>query len=178
MATAPKSWSTEEDEQLKKLTLEGLSASMIAERMPGNRSRNSIIGRQHRLGIMGKQTQRKKRASRLPIKPTPVYDRHTLAATSAHVRALRSLEAKMRYAETSKAMRETPSEVEPLMIPLLDLEPHHCRWPIGDVGADDFGFCGHPKRAGVSYCEFHATIAFNGIPRRRSQRPEPRRKAA
>lgn len=43
---------------------------------------------------------------------------------------------------------------------LADLEPHHCRWPVGDPVHDkDFGFCGRQKTAGQSYCEFHARRA-------------------
>jgi hypothetical protein len=175
MATAPKQWSDEEDEQLKKLTLEGMSASMIADRMPGNRSRNSIIGRKHRLGMMGKQTQRKKSASPLPIKPSRVYDRHTQAATSAYVRALRSMEAKMRYAETSKVIQDT-SEVEPLNVELLDLHEQSCRWPV--TTELPHLFCGHTKQAGSSYCPHHHARSRTPAQVRKGQRPDTRRKAA
>src|SRR3990167_3512329 len=27
-------------------------------------------------------------------------------------------------------------------IALMALEPHHCRWPVGDPHSSDFGFCG------------------------------------
>jgi len=162
-------WSEDEVELLKKLTSEGLSASMIAAQMPGERSRNSIIGRQHRLGMMGKQTQRKKRASSLPLKPSAdfKYRSHVVAATSAHVRALRSLEAKMRYAETSKSMQDA-SEVEPLNVELLDLHEQSCRWPV--TAELPHLFCGHTKQEGSSYCSHHHRRAYAGSPPARKYR--------
>jgi len=151
MATAPQRWNAQEDEQLKKLTLEGLSASMIAARMPGNRSRNSIIGRQHRLRLMGKQTQRKKLARSLDVENN-----------CTHVPHLRSMEEKMRYAETSKSMRDT-SELDPLMVPLLELESHQCRWPVNSPdNGEGFLFCGHKKQEGSSYCSHHRQRAYRG----------------
>ncbi len=39
----------QEDQQIRELTAEGLSASLVGERL--NRTRNSIIGRMHRTGI-------------------------------------------------------------------------------------------------------------------------------
>lgn len=45
-------------------------------------------------------------------------------------------------------------------IKLLDLEPHHCRWGIGDPKKDDFGFCGAQKVPGLSYCMEHARRAY------------------
>ena len=162
MATAPQRWNDEQDEQLKKLTSEGLSASMIAARMPGNRSRNSIIGRQHRLRLMGKQTQRKKPARSGPIKPTDCKSMNHMAATSTHVPHLRSMEEKMRYAETSKSMRDT-SELDPLMVPLLELESHQCRWPVNSPdNGEGFLFCGHKKQEGSSYCSHHRQRAYRG----------------
>jgi len=41
--------------------------------------------------------------------------------------------------------------IEPLHLSLLDLEPHHCRWPYGD---QKITFCGHSKMVG-SYCLAH-----------------------
>lgn len=172
MATAPK-WTEEEDAQLRKLSYEGLSASMIAARMPGNRSRCSIIGRQHRLGLTGKQTQRKKRALSLPIKPSASKraSHHMAAATFAHVRALRSLEAKMRYAQTSKSVQDM-SGVEPLNVEFLDLHEQSCRWPV--TSELPHLFCGHTKQEGSSYCPHHHARSRTPAQVRR----DPRRRAA
>lgn len=41
---------------------------------------------------------------------------------------------------------------------LLELEPHHCRWPFGE---DRILFCGETASPGVPYCIIHARIAYN-----------------
>ena len=46
------------------------------------------------------------------------------------------------------------------MIKLLDLKPHHCKWPIGDPKEPDFAYCGVTRRAGSPYCPHHFSIAF------------------
>ena len=43
---------------------------------------------------------------------------------------------------------------------LIDLEPHHCRYPIGDPRGAIFGFCGDSKVFGLSYCERHAMVCY------------------
>ena len=45
-----------------------------------------------------------------------------------------------------------------LNIPLVDLEPRHCRWPIGDPKQPGFAFCGHEQHPGSSYCPAHHVL--------------------
>lgn len=42
-------------------------------------------------------------------------------------------------------------------VPLLDLAPNACRWPVGEPGAGLF--CGHDKAQGRRYCPEHADKA-------------------
>jgi hypothetical protein len=44
-------------------------------------------------------------------------------------------------------------------VTFIQLEPHHCRYPIGTVGEATFGFCGKPKHTGP-YCEAHARACY------------------
>ena len=37
------------------------------------------------------------------------------------------------------------------------------RWPMGDPGTDDFFFCGHEPKENGSYCEYHASIAYQPV---------------
>ena len=48
-------WTDERVELLKKLWLEGLSASQIAKQL-GGVTRNAVIGKVHRLGLSGRAT--------------------------------------------------------------------------------------------------------------------------
>lgn len=55
----------------------------------------------------------------------------------------------------------TPVSRDDIVIPIKErktmamLLPHHCRWPTGDPQRSDFHYCGKPKQAGHSYCDFH-----------------------
>jgi GcrA cell cycle regulator len=55
---------------------------------------------------------------------------------------------------------------------VLDLEPHDCRWPIGEPRHPDFHFCSQPCTPGRPYCAHHWSMAFQP-PRPRQQRPAP-----
>ena len=43
---------------------------------------------------------------------------------------------------------------------LFELQQCQCRWPVGDPGSEDFGFCGNMRIAGLPYCTAHAQIAY------------------
>src|SRR5271154_3952936 len=45
-------------------------------------------------------------------------------------------------------------------VTLLDLNASTCRWPIGDVGADDFYYCGSPAPVPGPYCQLHTKLAY------------------
>jgi GcrA cell cycle regulator len=47
----------------------------------------------------------------------------------------------------------------PLRLSLEELTDKTCRWPIGDVHQEGFGFCGTERTHG-SYCGYHARIAY------------------
>lgn len=46
--------------------------------------------------------------------------------------------------------------LKPQVASLLDLGPHACRWPYGEV---DFHFRGRASPEGSSYCDSHAAVA-------------------
>jgi hypothetical protein len=49
-------------------------------------------------------------------------------------------------------------EPEPLNVPLIDLQGHHCREVTG-IGPDGFAlYCGRPKSGRTSYCAQHRRI--------------------
>src|SRR5260370_10678374 len=43
---------------------------------------------------------------------------------------------------------------------LFELQQWHCRWPIGDPTAEDFGFCGNKPLDGLPYCPAHGRAAY------------------
>jgi GcrA cell cycle regulator len=68
----------------------------------------------------------------------------------------------------------------PGSVPLVDLTPTACRFPMGDPQDESFGFCGCTQQEGSSYCPDHHAIAHTRKPDRRVAmlEAEPVRKAA
>ena len=64
-----------------------------------------------------------------------------------------------------KEIALTEAPVEPLLVPIWDLEATNCRWSYGDVrDPDAHRFCGRPKERG-SYCGGHARLAYYTPPK-------------
>lgn len=80
----------------------------------------------------------------------------------------------------SAPIEEVEIEVEPAFraeaVRLMDLRPHHCRFPLGEPDADGYRFCGERKARG-SYCAEHARIAYLPVQKRADRAPLPMRGA-
>jgi GcrA cell cycle regulator len=63
------SWTDEKVELLRKLWLEGLSASQIANTLSNGITRNAVIGKVHRLGLSGRIKASAPTAPRARAKP-------------------------------------------------------------------------------------------------------------
>ena len=138
-------WTDERVELLKKLWLDGLSASQIAKQL-GGVTRNAVIGKVHRLGLSGRAapSQPARPVFKAPRPPRP-----------AHVPAPRRVEA----AQQQPAPAPVLYVEEPGSATVLTLGAHMCKWPIGDPATDAFTFCG--RRAGEGpYCNEHARMAY------------------
>lgn len=140
-------WNEERTAVLKKLWLEGMSASQVARQL-GGVSRSAVIGKVHRLGITVRETPVRQRTpsvrspSRLQVR----------ARTARETIALAPRIAPPRLARPMDDLAPTAS--------ILGLETHSCRWPIGNPDQNDFGFCGREKTSRGSYCDQHAQGAF------------------
>ncbi|MGZ8364372.1 MAG: GcrA family cell cycle regulator, partial [Caulobacteraceae bacterium] len=139
-------WTDDRVETLKKLWLEGLSASQIAKHL-GGVTRNAVIGKVHRLGLSGRAapSQPARPVFKAPRAPRPAVQ---------HVAVRRS--------EPSMPVPGTPISMlpeEPGSATVLTLGAHMCKWPIGDPSSDEFTFCGRRASEGV-YCGDHARLAY------------------
>lgn len=142
-------WNKAEDDQLIDYWKQGLSASIIAERL-GGRTRNAIIGRVHRLGMSQQRTA------------------ETHRRISRTMTRLRKIERQEREARQPKP-RPT-FKIEPLPpVPANDiptvsfenLDDHHCKWPCGESrNIFDPQFCGDRRVTGLPYCAGHAARAY------------------
>lgn len=182
-------WTDERVETLKKLWMEGLSASQIAGELGQGVTRNAVIGKVHRL----KLSARAKPTNTTPrARPTaaarPSAPRRVTAPSGGVSSIGAAASAKMRpsmprpqsIGATALAQApdfETQLYVAPatqeLFVPedkrlnLLQLSEQTCKWPIGDPLSKDFYFCGGHSLDTGPYCEFHSRRAYHQVDKKR-----------
>lgn len=183
----PAGWTDERVETLKKLWMEGLSASQIAGELGEGVTRNAVIGKVHRLKLSAraKPTNSTPRA-RPAARPAP----RRVASPSAGMSSMGGGgTTKMRPTMSSRpqsigatALAHDPQMaqqlyvapvVAELFIPedkrlnLLQLTEATCKWPIGDPLNKDFYFCGQHSLESGPYCEFHSRRAYHQVDKKR-----------
>lgn len=136
-------------QQLCDLYDEQKTFSQIAEII--GMSRNSCIGKAHRLGL-----------ERAIIQLSPEDKRRRDEARANAIREARMKAAASRQRTNTLFRTYVKRPVNDLAeralhIQFLDLEAHHCRFPYGETG-QGFTFCGHPKTDGSSYCADHRSF--------------------
>ncbi|KND49339.1 MAG: GcrA cell cycle regulator [Parcubacteria bacterium C7867-008] len=143
-------WTDERVELLKKLWQDGLSASQIAKQL-GGVTRNSVIGKVHRLGLSGRATPSKPQRT---VFKAPRPTRPVTAKPSAPRRIAEPVAA---------APARTPLycvDESPGTATIITLGAHMCKWPIGDPSLDNFTFCGRRSEEGGPYCHEHSCVAY------------------
>lgn len=135
-------WTEDRIQRLRALWGKGLSASEIAARLAV--SRNAVLGKLHRLKLLGGRSGR--------------------AATTRS----------RQQSPTAGAGIRPPARVPPRRdrsVAVMTLEPpglvnrveglgrHLCRWPIGDPLSAAFSFCGRSASYGP-YCLDHRRVAY------------------
>jgi GcrA cell cycle regulator len=190
------SWTDDRVEILKKLWVEGQSASQIAKEL-GGVTRNAVIGKVHRLGLSNRATSssssKSETKSKTSVKSMSDTKRvsnktSTSKVTSANspseprsnVTSLRRqiipagqpLPPQPSANEISPEALARVSEIEKKAkkISLLELTERTCKWPVGDPATEEFWFCGLPSQAGKPYCEAHVGVAFQPMSQRRDRR--------
>jgi GcrA cell cycle regulator len=167
------SWTDERVELLRKLWLEGLSASQIASALANGITRNAVIGKVHRLGLSGRIKASAPSIPRVRTKPLrPATPRPPIA------RGNTALALKAMPAEATE-----PEPLEDVVIPIservtiTELKEAMCRWPMGDPTTAEFRFCGakKPPEATGPYCAYHSRIAYQPVQERRRERDRERR---
>lgn len=159
------SWTDERVQLLKKLWMEGLSASQIADEL-GDVTRNAVIGKVHRLGLPGRpktassiRRVRKVQRSSMPRVPTIEHDinKKQKAEDSCKQSPPRTTNGHTgSYTPRFRELFIPPAE----RVAILDLNENTCKWPIGDPSSKDFHFCGRKTKAGMPYCKYHCNIAY------------------
>jgi GcrA cell cycle regulator len=157
-------WTAEAVEDLKRLALEGKSASHISAAL-GVGSRNAVIGKASRIGIKlnggggapasGKGSSRATR----PQWPAAYYPRPSADAQRAGAAAVRNLQVSPDGGAAGKSY--AVAEIgEMRRLRLEDIRESACRWPLGDPRSGDFAYCGLAPVGGQSYCAGHCQMAY------------------
>ena len=153
------SWTDDRVTTLKKLWLDGLSASQIAKQL-GGVTRNAVIGKVHRLGLSGRAapSQPARPAFKAPRPARPAAQTMPSAprrvVTPEHTQNQSVVSAGV-APPTLPAFRDE----QPGSATVLTLGAHMCKWPIGDPSSDGFTFCGRRSSEGP-YCGEHARVAY------------------
>jgi len=140
------SWTDDRVAILKKLWGEGKTAAEIAKEL-GGVTRNAVIGKAHRL--------------KLSNRVSPIQQNKKVAAPKPQNQNKKPAEAQLR-----KKIKEYVDDGRE-RIPLSDLQPGGCRWPMGDPREKDFGFCGCKSLPSLPYCLEHAQVAYQPATRNR-----------
>ena len=128
---------------LIRLWKEGWSATEIRQKEPNLAifSRNAVLGKLHRLGLLG-------------TRPADEVRRTHLRTHPARPRPQRQIKPQTIFTLPVESISDPlPQE----RISLVDLMPWHCRYPFNDEAP--YTFCGRPKHYG-SYCLSHARICY------------------
>jgi GcrA cell cycle regulator len=155
-------WTDERVETLKKLWIEGLSASQIAKQLTGV-TRNAVIGKVHRLGLAGRATP-----SRPAKRPRPASRPRIASSSNAVVRPRMAPAPYLALVPHLEPLKAEDGSVTTV----LTLTDSVCKWPIGDPTEASFAFCG--RHSTGTYCQDHAQLAFQPQqPRKKRSYGEP-----
>ena len=181
-------WTDQMVEDLRVMWKQGMTTAEIGKKL--GVSKNSIVGKVHRLGLSGRPSPIKKKekpeAAEVTAAPKEKNNRgekETAKKTTERENdkpqvsktAAPAADKKAEKLETEKqepvknAPKEEPEvkecfksdlEKSAKAVSLMELDNHTCRWPLGDPKDENFRFCGKKVRIGQTYCEEHAAVAY------------------
>jgi GcrA cell cycle regulator len=146
MPQPPGPWTGDLINEMRTLRAAGYNAREIAILLGHNLTRNAVIGKAWRLGLNWGRSERSERKPAVASTPRPTPPRPP----------------KPPAPPPSPPQPRPQPQAAPLMrrLHLVELEPHHCRWPIGDPHQPGFFFCANDKDGSSPYCPRHHGMAF------------------
>jgi GcrA cell cycle regulator len=148
----PTNWAPEHSDALREHLAKGMSFSEIAKAINTTfnttYSRNAALGRATRMGLTGEVR------SKSPSDDKPAAGQGIGEGRPTEPRMPAFWPVPVFKRVKPKKLRCV--EIEPRHLSLIDLEHGDCRYPYGgDEEGEAITFCGHPRRAGSSYCSAH-----------------------
>ena len=151
-------WTPEHSQALREYVARGISfaraAAEINARFGTAYTRNAALGRAKRMGLVVPVRRARRPTPAKADAPRKVKSPDSRGARPPrpepdNIPVVPAVPVQLRCVGTS-----------PRLISLVELEPGDCRYPYGgDKDNEPIAFCGHPRRAGSSYCtpHFHLT---------------------
>ena len=138
-------WDDQRVEKLRTYWAQGHTASEIARALGEGVTRNSVIGKAHRLKLAARASSRK------PKSPEEQNVANNLNKQEVRI----SRKSRFRSLLLDKSFPpENPKQLE-------ELDNKNCRWPSQHhPNEKGFYFCGRPPVEGFSYCKLHVLFAF------------------
>lgn len=149
-------WTRDRLDELRRLMALGWSSGKIGEAM--GVSRNAVIGKGSRLGLrfgdVSGQDRQRIVAKGGRQKPKFFGRESKFESRPAPPPKGKSLPPQLTDGEVAR-LAAIPDTVG--VASLLDLEDHHCRYPVGEPTR---GFCGQTQVGGLPYCPKHANRCY------------------
>jgi len=157
-------WAPEHSDALRECIAKGLSYAEAARRINSRfntaYSRNAALGRARRLGLRPEDR-------RQPSGPcNAAQSRSAVEPRAGEVRKLELPWPVPVFKDLGpvKPVKLRCVEIEPRHLSLVELKRGDCRYPYGgDEEGEVITFCGHPRRAGSSYCAPHFHLSRDPI---------------
>jgi GcrA cell cycle regulator len=147
LSDGPLAWTPDRVALLELHYARGLSAAESA-RLLGGVTRNSVISKRYRLGLLGRI------APVYPLKP------RGLGPAKTRLRRIAPADELLDVAPLPQMDMPPPIDARPSI--LADRAPFACAWPLGPAeqpGDAATLFCGAPRVIGRAYCSVHAERA-------------------
>lgn len=146
-------WSEELENDLRKLWNK-MSAGEIAKRLGHGLTRNAVIGKGNRLGLVRDVGIRRNKSS--------VNNREKLITAANVSQAIHRIRKRIINEPDQQPVKIiNQNSTDDFNIPstqrkaLLQLTRHTCHWPVGDPRSGDFFYCGGDNVPGSPYCASH-----------------------
>lgn len=160
-------WTEEMYEFALVLQKDGCKPTVIAARLeekyaPREFTRNSVIGKMRRKGVVIRAETAQELAHRMGTK------RRKIRPNQSGNAILRRGKSEGLITQEQESMRGPAPFVPPpaakndvaAIFDIMKLEGYVCRWPVGDPRSKDFGYCGCKVVRGSPYCQPHFNRAY------------------
>lgn len=173
-ASAPKvEWTAERVGWLKDWFERGWSMGMMAKEFNAKGApftRNAVIGKVHRLGLVAKVVKVKKRSPRPKRDPSLALELNSPKARRTKEQVTEASVTIGLFKQHKPKVLPQPLDIDvasmtaPTCEPVLmsEAKDSQCHWPASD-DMRDMRVCGGVVACG-SYCAFHARIAYRSLP--------------